>query len=46
MQALPVVAEVPFSSQWKWSGLTLNTDSGARSFVIGAPDVLAIGRGR
>ena len=38
---LPVMAEVPFSSKWKWSGLTLNTDSGARSFVIGAPDVLA-----
>jgi len=29
-------AEVPFSSQWKWSGLTLN----GSSFVIGAPDVL------
>ena len=29
-------AEVPFSSQWKWSGLTLN----GRSYVIGAPDVL------
>ena len=37
---LPVLAEVPFSSRWKWSGLTLNTDSGRRSFVIGAPDVL------
>ena len=30
-------AEVPFSSQWKWSGLTLN----GSSYVIGAPDVLA-----
>ena len=30
-------AEVPFSSQWKWSGLTLN----GSSWVIGAPDVLA-----
>jgi magnesium-transporting ATPase (P-type) len=29
-------AEVPFSSQWKWSGMTLN----GRSYVIGAPDVL------
>jgi cation-transporting ATPase E len=29
-------AEVPFSSQWKWSGMTVN----GRSFVIGAPDVL------
>jgi cation-transporting P-type ATPase E len=30
-------AEVPFSSDWKWSGLTL----GGRSFLLGAPDVLA-----
>ncbi len=29
--------EVPFSSEWKWSGLTL--DGG--SYVLGAPDVLA-----
>jgi cation-transporting ATPase E len=31
-----VSAEVPFSSSWKWSGLTLN----GSSYVIGAPDVL------
>lgn len=35
-----VVGEVPFSSQWKWSGLTLAGELGQRSFVIGAPDVL------
>jgi cation-transporting P-type ATPase E len=29
--------EVPFSSQWKWSGLRLD----GTSFVLGAPDVLA-----
>jgi magnesium-transporting ATPase (P-type) len=29
-------AEVPFSSEWKWSGLEL----GGRSYVLGAPDVL------
>ena len=29
-------AEVPFSSEWKWSGMTLN----GSSYVIGAPDVL------
>ncbi len=34
------VAEVPFSSVWKWSGLTLNGGSGASSYVMGAPDVL------
>jgi cation-transporting P-type ATPase E len=31
-----VTAEVPFSSQWKWSGLSLD----GRSYVLGAPDVL------
>jgi len=35
-----VVAEVPFSSAWKWSGLTLNGSGAARSYVMGAPDVL------
>jgi cation-transporting P-type ATPase E len=34
-----VFAEVPFSSDWKWSGLTLN-GQGATSYVLGAPDVL------
>jgi cation-transporting P-type ATPase E len=34
--AAPVSAEVPFSSQWKWSGLTMN----GTSSVLGAPDVL------
>jgi cation-transporting ATPase E len=32
-----VSAEVPFSSQWKWSGLALN----GTSYALGAPDVLA-----
>jgi cation-transporting ATPase E len=31
-----VNAEVPFSSQWKWSGLALD----GRAYVLGAPDVL------
>jgi magnesium-transporting ATPase (P-type) len=31
-----VSAEVPFSSQWKWSGLSMD----GRSYVLGAPDVL------
>ncbi|MDQ3758459.1 MAG: HAD-IC family P-type ATPase [Actinomycetota bacterium] len=40
------VAEVPFSSAWKWSGLTLNGDHGGAtsSYVMGAPDIL-IGNG-
>ena len=39
--AEPVVAEVPFSSAWKWSGVTLDGGGGSRSYVMGAPDVLA-----
>ena len=37
----PVVAEVPFSSAWKWSGVTLNGGGRQASFVMGAPDILA-----
>ncbi len=37
----PVVAEVPFSSEWKWSGLTLGGRGGGETYVLGAPDVLA-----
>jgi cation-transporting P-type ATPase E len=37
-----VSAEVPFSSEWKWSGATLAGGGGGRStYVLGAPDVLA-----
>jgi magnesium-transporting ATPase (P-type) len=36
-----VVAEVPFSSVWKWSGITLDGRGSTRSYVMGAPDVLA-----
>jgi cation-transporting P-type ATPase E len=32
-----VGGEVPFSSQWKWSGVTL----AGTSYVMGAPDILA-----
>jgi len=35
-EAERVGAEVPFSSEWKWSGLRL----GRTSYVLGAPDVL------
>ena len=35
-----VAAEVPFSSAWKWSGVTLDGRGPARSYVLGAPDVL------
>jgi len=36
-----VSAEVPFSSQWKWSGVTLDGSGPRRSYVMGAPDVLS-----
>ncbi len=31
---------MPFSSEWKWSGLSLDGSGGA-TYVLGAPDVLA-----
>ncbi|HYJ21840.1 MAG TPA: cation-translocating P-type ATPase [Solirubrobacterales bacterium] len=37
-EAERVAAEVPFSSEWKWSGAAL---SGGCTYVMGAPDVLA-----
>jgi magnesium-transporting ATPase (P-type) len=41
-EAAGVRAEVPFSSEWKWSGLALADGGGADStYVLGAPDVLA-----
>jgi len=36
-----VGAEVPFSSEWKWSGVTLAGDGAGATYVLGAPDVLA-----
>ena len=39
-RAAKVAAEVPFSSQWKWSGATLDGDGAGRTYVLGAPDVL------
>jgi P-type E1-E2 ATPase len=36
-EAERVTGEVPFSSEWKWSGLRI----GSTSYVLGAPDVLA-----
>jgi cation-transporting ATPase E len=36
-----VRAEVPFSSEWKWSAVSLDGGSGDRTYVLGAPDVLA-----
>jgi P-type E1-E2 ATPase len=35
-----VSGEVPFSSEWKWSGVTLDGGSGDATYVMGAPDVL------
>ncbi len=38
-RAAEVRGEVPFSSEWKWSGVSLDGGGGA-TFVMGAPDVL------
>lgn len=40
-RAARVSGEVPFSSEWKWSGISLDGGSGRATFVLGAPDVLA-----
>jgi cation-transporting ATPase E len=37
-----VHGEVPFSSEWKWSGVSLDGAAGA-TYVLGAPDILAEG---
>jgi cation-transporting ATPase E len=34
-----VGAEVPFSSEWKWSGVSLRDGSGS-TYMLGAPDIL------
>jgi len=38
-QASRVTGEVPFSSEYKWSGVSLDGGSGA-TYVMGAPDIL------
>jgi cation-transporting ATPase E len=38
-EAARLGAEVPFSSEWKWSGVALA--GGGSTYVMGAPDVLA-----
>ncbi|MGE5527356.1 MAG: cation-translocating P-type ATPase [Methanosarcina sp.] len=36
-----ISGEVPFSSEWKWSGVALaDGGSGASTYVLGAPDIL------
>jgi cation-transporting ATPase E len=40
-QASRVSGEVPFSSEWKWSGVSLDGGSGGATYVLGAPDILA-----
>ncbi|HYQ78383.1 MAG TPA: cation-translocating P-type ATPase [Solirubrobacterales bacterium] len=36
-----VRGEVPFSSEWKWSGLSLDGGGEGATYVLGAPDILA-----
>ncbi len=40
-KAEAVRSEVPFSSEWKWSAVSLDGGGGNRTYVLGAPDILA-----
>jgi cation-transporting ATPase E len=40
-EAGKVSGEVPFSSEWKWSGVSVDGGSGNATYVMGAPDILA-----
>jgi len=40
-EAGAVRSEVPFSSEWKWSGVSLDGSGDSSTYVLGAPDVLA-----
>jgi magnesium-transporting ATPase (P-type) len=39
-EAEPVVGEVAFSSEWKWSALSFDGGAGRYSLVLGAPDLM------
>jgi magnesium-transporting ATPase (P-type) len=39
-EAEPVVGEVAFSSEWKWSALTFDEGGARYSLVLGAPDLM------
>ncbi|MBK5231479.1 MAG: HAD-IC family P-type ATPase [Thermoleophilia bacterium] len=39
-EAEPVLGEVTFSSEWKWSGLIFEDGGHPVSFVLGAPDLM------
>jgi P-type E1-E2 ATPase len=40
-KAATVRAEVPFSSEWQWSGVALDGAGGGATYLLGAPDILA-----
>jgi len=40
-EAGAVRGEVPFSSEWKWSGVSLDGTGDGATYVLGAPDILA-----
>jgi cation-transporting P-type ATPase E len=39
-KASAVRGEVPFSSEWKWSGLSVEGAGGGATYMLGAPDIL------
>jgi len=40
-EAGTVRGEVPFSSEWKWSGVSLDGGGDGATYLLGAPDILA-----
>jgi cation-transporting ATPase E len=40
-KAATVRGEVPFSSEWKWSGVSIDGAGGGATYLLGAPDILA-----
>ncbi|HXQ88436.1 MAG TPA: cation-translocating P-type ATPase [Solirubrobacterales bacterium] len=40
-EAGTVRGEVPFSSEWKWSGVAIDGAGGGATYLLGAPDILA-----
>ena len=38
--ALPAVAEIPFTSQRKWSAMSIGDERAAGTWILGAPDII------
>ena len=40
-QCISTVADMPFSSEWKWSGLSFQDPQSTGTLVLGAPEIIA-----